>query len=127
MVTCFSRLSRNRGFGEQLGRGSQLSLVDRLSAPREEQGVCDPSRAGGGDFEPLSRLVSFLVSFLSNFPQAPEIPQVTLGLGDAYSRLGNETGAVTQYLAVIQAGDNGETRRAKRSARTVIGGIATAV
>jgi predicted Zn-dependent protease len=69
----------------------------------------------GGVYE-----TSFLVSFLSNFPQAPEVPQVTLGLGDAYSRLGNETGAVTQYLAVIQAGDNGETRRARLGLRTLV-------
>ncbi|HZF11344.1 MAG TPA: M48 family metalloprotease [Thermoanaerobaculia bacterium] len=69
----------------------------------------------GGVYE-----TSFLVSFLANFPQSPEVPQVTLALGDAYSRLGNETEAVTQYLAVIQAGDNSEARRARLGLRTLV-------
>ncbi len=49
---------------------------------------------GGGVYE-----TSFLVAFLSNFPEAQEVPEVALALGDAYSRLGNQTEAVTQYLA----------------------------
>jgi len=69
----------------------------------------------GGVYE-----TSFLVSFLANFPQSPEVPQVTLALGDAYSRLVNETEAVTQYLAVIQAGDNSEARRARLGLRTLV-------
>jgi predicted Zn-dependent protease len=69
----------------------------------------------GGVYE-----TSFLVSFRSNFPQAPEIPQVTLALGDAYSRLGSETEAVAQYLAVIQAGEAPEARRARLGLRTLV-------
>ncbi len=41
---------------------------------------------------------SFLVAFLSNFPDSPRVPEVALALGDAYSRLGNPTEAVTRYL-----------------------------
>ncbi len=69
----------------------------------------------GGVYE-----TSFLVSYLSNFPQAPEDPEVTLALGDAYSRLGNQTDAVTQYLAAIQAGDNAESRKAHTGLRNLV-------
>jgi beta-barrel assembly-enhancing protease len=69
----------------------------------------------GGVYE-----TSFLVSFLSNFPQAPEDPEVTLALGDAYSRLGNQTDAVTQYLAVIQTGDNAESRKAHSGLKNLV-------
>jgi len=69
----------------------------------------------GGVYE-----TSFLVSYLSNFPQAPEDPEVTLALGDAYSRLGNQTDAVTQYLAAIQAGDNSESRKAHTGLRNLV-------
>jgi Zn-dependent protease with chaperone function len=53
---------------------------------------------GGGVYE-----TSFLESFRSNFPQAPENPRVALALGDAYSRLGNQTDAVEQYLDALEA------------------------
>ncbi len=69
----------------------------------------------GGVYE-----TSFLVSYLSNFPQAPEDPEVTLALGDAYSRLGNQTEAVTQYLAAIQSGDNVESRKAHTGLRNLV-------
>lgn len=69
----------------------------------------------GGVYE-----TSFLVAFRSNFPQAPEDPEVTLALGDAYSRLGNQTDAVTQYLSVIQTGDNVESRKAHQGLRTLV-------
>jgi Zn-dependent protease with chaperone function len=46
----------------------------------------------------------FLVAFLSNFPDAPEVPEVALSLGEAYSRTGNETEAVDQYLTAWKAG-----------------------
>jgi len=63
----------------------------------------------GGIYE-----TSFLASFLSNFPDAKETPQVALALGDAYSRLGNQTDAVTEYLAASKSGLEGtEARRAR--------------
>jgi Zn-dependent protease with chaperone function/outer membrane protein assembly factor BamD (BamD/ComL family) len=46
---------------------------------------------------------SFLVAFLSNFPDSPRVPEVALALGDAYSRLGNPTEAVTRYLEAWEA------------------------
>jgi len=69
----------------------------------------------GGVYE-----TSFLVSYLSNFPQGPESSEVTLALGDAYSRLGNQTEAVTQYLAAIQTGDNAESRKAHAGLRNLV-------
>jgi Zn-dependent protease with chaperone function len=63
----------------------------------------------GGVYE-----TAFLASFLSNFPDAKEAPQVALALGEAYSRLGNQTDAVTQYLAASKYGpDSSEGKRAR--------------
>jgi Zn-dependent protease with chaperone function len=62
----------------------------------------------GGVFE-----TPFLVAFLSNFPDAPEVPQVALNLGEAYSRTGNETDAVRQFLTAWEAGP--ETDYGKRA------------
>ncbi len=41
----------------------------------------------------------FLETFASNFPEAPEFPEIALDLGDAYSRLQRPADAVEQYLA----------------------------
>jgi predicted Zn-dependent protease len=63
----------------------------------------------GGVYE-----TAFLASFLSNFPDAKEAPQVALSLGDAYSRLGNQTDAVAEYLAAGKPGpDSPEAKRAR--------------
>lgn len=63
----------------------------------------------GGVYE-----TAFLASFLSNFPDARETPQVALALGDAYSRLGNQTDAVAEYLAAGKPGpDSPEAKRAR--------------
>ncbi|HKI87228.1 MAG TPA: M48 family metalloprotease [Thermoanaerobaculia bacterium] len=40
----------------------------------------------------------FLATFLSNYPDAPEVPQAALALGKAYSQLGREQDAVTEFL-----------------------------
>jgi predicted Zn-dependent protease len=68
---------------------------------------------GGGIYE-----TSFLESFLSNFPEATEVPEVALALGDAYSRLGNQTEAVTQYLKAWEAApQSAEGKRASAGMR----------
>lgn len=46
----------------------------------------------------------FLVSFLSNYPTAPEAVRVALDLGDAYSRLGRQSDGVEQYLRAVELG-----------------------
>jgi Zn-dependent protease with chaperone function len=46
---------------------------------------------------------SFLLAFISNFPESPEVPKIAVALGDAYSRTGNETEAVSQYLIAWRA------------------------
>jgi Zn-dependent protease with chaperone function/TolA-binding protein len=67
----------------------------------------------GGVYE-----TSFLESFLSNFPEATQVPEVALALGDAYSRLGNRTEAVTQYLKAWEAGpQSAEGKRAASGLR----------
>ena len=69
----------------------------------------------GGVYE-----TSFLESFRSNFPTAPESPKVALALGDAYSRLGNQTDAVEQYLAAVEAGPaSAEGKRALTGLRNL--------
>lgn len=51
---------------------------------------------------------SFLEAFLSNYPQSPQRRAAALKLGQAYSRLGRESEAVEQFLAVWRPGRNGE-------------------
>jgi Zn-dependent protease with chaperone function len=57
---------------------------------------------------------SFLIAFVSNFPDSPEVPKVALALGDAYSRTGNETEAISQYLTAWRAAP--ESAYGKRAA-----------
>ena len=69
----------------------------------------------GGVYE-----TSFLQSFLSNFPEATQTPEVALALGDAYSRLGNRTEAVTQYLKAWDAApQSAEGKRAAMGLRNL--------
>ncbi|HVT60848.1 MAG TPA: M48 family metalloprotease [Thermoanaerobaculia bacterium] len=63
---------------------------------------------------------SFLVAFLSNFPDARELPQVALALGDAYSRLSNQTEAVTQYLAAWKAAPDSDAGKRARSGLRIL-------
>lgn len=61
---------------------------------------------------------SFLVAFLSNFPDSPRVPEVALALGDAYSRLSNPTEAVTRYLEAWEAApESPEGKRARNGLR----------
>lgn len=55
----------------------------------------------------------FLERFLSNYPQAPEVPKAALALGDAYSRLGKQADAVAMYSRAAGAG--GEAPEAARA------------
>jgi predicted Zn-dependent protease len=67
---------------------------------------------------------SFLVAFLSNFPDSPRVPEVALSLGDAYSRLGNPTEAVTRYLEAWEsAPESPEGKRAGTGLRTLAGSL----
>lgn len=67
---------------------------------------------------------SFLVAFLSNFPDSPRVPEVALALGDAYSRLGNPTEAVTRYLEAWEAApESPEGKRASAGLRTLAGSL----
>jgi len=70
---------------------------------------------GGGVYE-----TSFLKSFLSNFPDAAQAPEVALALGDAYSRLGNQSDAVGQYLTAMEAApESSEGKRARAGLRNL--------
>lgn len=96
-----------------------LPVLDReiaeLDGKRQELYPKAVELLSGGLFE-----TSFLVSFLSNFPDAAQVPQVALALGDAYSRLNNQTEAVTQYLAAVQAApESPEGKKALAGLRVV--------
>ncbi|HJX26682.1 MAG TPA: M48 family metalloprotease [Thermoanaerobaculia bacterium] len=69
----------------------------------------------GGVYE-----TSFLESFLSNFPDAAQAPEVGLALGDAHSRLGNQTEAVSRYLTTWEAAPQSpEGKRAQAGLRNL--------
>ena len=89
--------------------------ISDLEAKRKELYPRAVEVLGGGVYE-----TSFLVSFVSNFPEAPEVPEVALALGDAYSRLGNRTEAVTQYLNAWEAApESAEGKRARTGLRVL--------
>ncbi len=83
--------------------------VSDLDAKRKDLYPRAVKTLEGGIYE-----TSFLESFLSNFPDAGQVPEVALALGDAYARLGNRTEAVTQYLKAWDAGP--ESKEGKRAA-----------
>lgn len=80
-----------------------------LDAKRKELYPKATEVVAGGIYE-----TPFLVAFLSNFPDAPEVPKVALALGDAYSRLGNQTDAVKNYMTALEtAPQSPEGKRAR--------------
>ena len=83
--------------------GSLEGEISDLEAKRKELYPRAVQVLGGGVYE-----TSFLQNFLSNFPEATQVPEVALALGDAYARLGNRTEAVTQYLKAWEAGPQSE-------------------
>jgi Zn-dependent protease with chaperone function len=92
----------------------QTEITD-LDAKRKELYPKAVQILGGGIYE-----TSFLVSFLSNFPDTKEAPEVGLALGDAYSRLGNQTEGVSRYLTAWQsAPDSQQGKRARAGLRNL--------
>lgn len=62
----------------------------------------------------------FLEIFASNYPEAPEFPEVALALGDSYSLLGRQTDAVTHYLRACEAGpENPAGQKARTGLRNL--------
>ncbi len=62
----------------------------------------------------------FLETFVSNYPVAPELPEVALSLGEAYSRLQRPADAVEQYLkAKNVAPDSDAGKRAAAGLRVL--------
>ncbi len=89
--------------------------ISDLEAKRKELYPRAVEVLGGGVYE-----TSFLVSFLSNFPDATQSPEAGLALGDAYSRLGNQTEAVTRYMAAWETAPNSaEGKRARTGLRNL--------
>jgi len=98
----------------ELAPALQAEIAD-LDAKRKELYPKAVQVLGGGIYE-----TSFLVSFISNFPDVKETPEVGLALGDAYSRLGNQTEGVSRYLAAWQsAPDSPQGKRAQMGLRNL--------
>ena len=89
--------------------------ISDLEAKRKELFPRAVEVLGGGIYE-----TSFLTAFLSNFPEAQQVPEVALALGDAYSRLGSRTDAVAQYLKAWEAApESAEGKRARTGLRNL--------
>lgn len=76
-------------------------LDEEIAALRRELAEVYPQAVevlGTGTFQ-----TPFLERFLSNFPEAPEVPEVALALAHAYARLGRPTEAVERYLQAWHA------------------------
>ena len=87
--------------------------IGELETQRKEAYPRAVEVLGGGIYE-----TSFLESFLSNYPDAAQVPEVGLALGDAYSRLGNQTEAVARYLGAWEkAPESPEGKRARAGLR----------
>jgi Zn-dependent protease with chaperone function/TolA-binding protein len=63
---------------------------------------------------------SFLQAFVSNWPEAEEIPKVQLALGDTYARLQQPTDAVSHYLAAWRSDPESEHGRRAREGLKVL-------
>lgn len=62
----------------------------------------------------------FLETFLSNYPEAEEAPDVALALGEAYSRSSRQADAVAQFLRAWEsAPESAAARRAQRGLRNL--------
>jgi predicted Zn-dependent protease len=91
------------------------SEIGELEAQRKESYPRAVEVLGGGIYE-----TSFLESFLSNYPDAAQAPEVGLALGDAYSRLGNQTDAVSRYMTAWEtAPESAEGKRARAGLRNL--------
>ncbi|HUO85747.1 MAG TPA: M48 family metalloprotease, partial [Thermoanaerobaculia bacterium] len=110
----------------------QIEEVGRIDPETEFLGNLRQQRAGlaeqaaglyegarevlaGGVFE-----TAFLARFLSNWPDAPEVAQVALLLGDARARLDDQAGAVESYLTVVErAPGSPQAERAHRGLKAL--------
>lgn len=98
-----------RAYREQMDRIAEqtpdsevLGLLEKEVAELEERRAAAYPEAVKV-FEEGVYQTEFLETFLSNWPDAAEVPRVALALGDAYSRLQQPTDAVTQYLTAWRA------------------------
>ncbi len=113
-------------YQEQIDEVSDLTPKSGLLATlKTEMGSLEDQRQAAYDrsvevFEQGVYETAFLETFLSNWPDAPEVPRVALALGDAYSRLQLQTDAVSQYLTAWKKAPESEAgKRARTGLRTL--------
>jgi predicted Zn-dependent protease len=69
----------------------------------------------GGIYE-----TDFLQTFANNYPESPEIPRVSLALGEAYARLGRQEEAVDRFLQAWKSDPESQAgQKAIRGLKTV--------
>ncbi|MEM7482512.1 MAG: M48 family metalloprotease [Acidobacteriota bacterium] len=91
--------------------------AERDALDRERRALYPKARdiLAGDVFE-----TAFLERFLSNFPDAPEVPKAALALGESHSRLGNQTEAVGRFLQSWRAApESSEGQRAAAGLRNL--------
>jgi len=127
-----SRIPISRDYGRLITRYdselADLAEVDPASAlvPKLESERAALAREAS-DLLPQARTIwaegiyetGFLENFLSNWPDAPEVPEVALALGEAYSRTGRQADAVAMFLRAAEAKDTPAAESAQRGLRNL--------
>ena len=109
-----------RAYRRQVDEVSHLTPDSKLLGTLKEEIAkieADRNKAYPEAVEVLAKGVyetSFLETFLSNWPDAPQAPNAALALGDAYSRLQQPTDAVTEYLTAWHTAPKSDEGRKAR-------------
>jgi Zn-dependent protease with chaperone function/TolA-binding protein len=124
-----AELPLRRDYGELLRAYAEEAAAVRAADPQSafaatlETEAAELAAAAKGLYAQAQQVLrggiyetSFLEIFLSNYPDAAEVPRVALELGEAYGRLGNYTDAVAHYLR-----STGATPETPESARALAG------
>ena len=111
--------SRQRDEVRELTPGSPLLAIlgeeiAGFTASRDTLYTKAQEVLAGGIYE-----TGFLETFLSNFPAAPEVPDVALALATAYSRLGRQADAVGLYMQAAAEPESAAGKRASRGLRNL--------
>jgi len=127
-----SRIPISRDYGRLIARyDSELGDLAQVDAASALVPKLETERAAlakeAADLLPQARTIwtegiyetGFLENFLSNWPDAPEVPDVALALGEAYSRTGRQADAVAMFLRAAEAKDTPAAANAQRGLRNI--------
>jgi len=127
-----SRVPISRDYGALLVRyDRELAEIDQIDPRSELATTLRTERAAlateVAELLPQARDVwrrgvyetGFLECFLSNWPDASEVPEVALTLGEAYSRTGRQADAVAMFLRAAETGTGDAAERARLGLHTL--------